>query len=84
MGATIALRAAVEDQRIRGVVLEAPYADLRHSVAIWLSKAGLPGKLSGVILWRASRLAGARLDRPRPQELAATLQCPAMIVHGVA
>lgn len=84
MGASIALRAATEDARIFGLILEAPYADLRGSVAAFLGRVPLPGArwLAGPLLWRAKRIAGASLDRPRPIDMAPLVQVPTLILHG--
>lgn len=84
MGAAIAARAAVEDDRIAGVVLEAPYADLRSAVGAWIARLRLPRWLAGPILWRARHLAGVSLHEPRPIEVAPRVRVPALILHGGA
>ena len=84
MGAAVALRAAVDEPRIRALVLEAPYADLRPSVAIGLGRKRLPPWLAGPMLRRAGRIAGVALDRPGPIELAPRLTIPALVLHGEA
>lgn len=82
MGAAIALRTAAQDGRIRALVLEAPYAELRQSVAAWLRRARIPGVLAGAVLWRAGRVAGAVLDRPGPIACAPRVRCPVLLVNG--
>ncbi|MBX6312306.1 MAG: alpha/beta fold hydrolase [Isosphaeraceae bacterium] len=84
MGAAIALRAAADDPRLAALVLEAPYADLRTAVAGWLARLRLPGRLAGLILLRARRLAGVSLARPRPIDLAPRVRVPVLILHGTA
>ena len=84
MGAAIALRAAVEDDRIRALVLEAPMVDLNEAVSTWIRnrKVPLAPLLSRLIVTRAGRLAKVPLHRPRPLELAARYHRPVVIVHG--
>jgi alpha-beta hydrolase superfamily lysophospholipase len=84
MGAAIALRAASMDPRVRALILEAPYADLRPTVATWLRAVRIPGLLAGSLLRRAERLAGVALHRPRPIDLAPQATSPALILHGMA
>ncbi len=64
MGAAIALRAGVHDGRLRALVLESPYADLRASVRAVLALKGLPPWLAGPLLWRAGRIIGGRWTNP--------------------
>ncbi len=82
MGAATALRGANAEDRIRALVLEAPYDDLRTAVAGVLRKLRVPGGLAGLVLARARRLAGVSLDRPRPIDLAPGIQAPTLVVHG--
>lgn len=84
MGASIALRAAVDDDRVRALVLEAPMVDLRHSVATVMRKRRLPmaPAFSRLVVRRAARIAGARLARPGSLELAPRFDRPAIVVHG--
>jgi fermentation-respiration switch protein FrsA (DUF1100 family) len=81
------LRAAADDDRIAALVLEAPYADLREALSQRLTKLRFPGAallLSGLVLRQASRIAGARLDLPRPIDLAPQFQRPVLILQGGA
>jgi pimeloyl-ACP methyl ester carboxylesterase len=84
MGAAIALRAAVEDPRIRGLVLEAPMVDLRSSVATVMRNKRLPMSrtLSRLIVRRAGRIAGASLAGPGMVDLAPRFDRPTIVVHG--
>jgi competence protein ComEC len=84
MGAAIAMRAAVEDRRIAALVLESPMVDLDASVATLLHRRGLrfTGLLARMITWRAARIAGVPLGRPRPVDVARRLTCRTLIVHG--
>jgi len=84
MGAAIALRAAVEDGRIRALVLEAPMVDLQASVARVMRNRRLPlaPVFSRLVLRRAGRIAGTPLGRPRPLDLARRFDRPAIVVHG--
>ncbi|AMV35904.1 alpha/beta hydrolase [Planctomyces sp. SH-PL62] len=84
MGAAIALRAAVEDPRIRALVLEAPMVDLQASVATVMRKRRLPlaPVLARLVVRRAGRIAGTPLGRPRPLDLARRFDRPVVVVHG--
>jgi alpha-beta hydrolase superfamily lysophospholipase len=84
MGAAIALRAAVNDRRVRAVVLEAPYLDLEATLAVVLRCNCVPlaRPLARRILRRAERLAGVSLVKPRPVDLAPRLTAPALVLHG--
>lgn len=84
MGATTVLKAAVEDKdgRLRAVVLEAPYPDLKPAVKSWLSHLRLPGFFAGLLLRRAKALAGVSLHEPTPLELAASVHIPALLLAG--
>ena len=82
MGAATVLRAASVDRRIEALILEAPYHDLRSTVAAVLRLMRVPGWLAGLILWRASSIAGVSLDRPRPIDLAPGVEAAALVVHG--
>ncbi|HWE34959.1 MAG TPA: ComEC/Rec2 family competence protein [Isosphaeraceae bacterium] len=86
MGAGVALRAAAADGRLAAVVLEAPFADLRATVAHWLRRIRLPlaGALALGIVRRAQRLAGVPLATPRPLDVAPRVAAPTLIVHGTA
>ncbi len=82
MGAAIALRAAADDPRLRALVLEAGYNDLTPTVAAWLRRLRVPGGFARPMLWRAGRLAGVSLHRPRPIDLAPQLAVPVSLLHG--
>ncbi len=82
MGAAIALGAALADRSILGVILEAPYDTLQHSISTALRKRRIPGFLASWMISRASTLAGVRLDDPSPVERAAQLRTPALILAG--
>jgi competence protein ComEC len=84
MGAAIALRAASLDARIVALVLESPMVDITASTAAVLRRRRLPfaNFLARLVIGRAGRIAGMRIDRPAPIESAAKAQCKAMIVHG--
>jgi competence protein ComEC len=84
MGAAVALRAAIEDDRIGALILEAPYAELRRALAARLARLPIPGAelLAGPVLSRASRIAGVPIDRPRPTELARRASVPVLILRG--
>ncbi|MDG3002308.1 alpha/beta hydrolase [Paludisphaera mucosa] len=84
MGAAIALRAAVEDDRVRALVLEAPMVDLQASVATFMRKRKLPmaPALSRLVVRRAGKIAGTSLARPRALEMAPRFDRPVIVVHG--
>ena len=84
MGAAIALRAAALDLRTVALVLEAPMVDIVASTAMVLRKRRLPFPeiLARRVVRRAGRLAGMRIDRPGPVQIAPSVACPTAIIHG--
>ena len=82
MGAATAIRAASADPRLRALILEAPFADLRPTVAAVLRRLRIPGAFAPLLLLRARMLAGVSLDRPRPIDLAPKVAAPILILHG--
>ncbi|MFO0956044.1 MAG: ComEC/Rec2 family competence protein [Isosphaeraceae bacterium] len=82
MGAAIALKAAVEDDRVMALILEAPYADLTRSVALGLRRKRVPGVLAPWVVRRAESLAGIRFAHPSPIELAPRFVRPSLILIG--
>ncbi len=84
MGAAIALRAGVEDERVQALVLEAPMVDLQASVATVMRNRRLPMApvFSRLVVRRAGRIAGTPLARPRPIDLARRFDRPVVVVHG--
>ena len=84
MGAAIALRAAALDRRAVGLVLEAPMVDLVASTATVLRRRRLPFAriLARLVVRRAGKLAGMRIDRPSPVEVAPGVRCSTVIIHG--
>jgi len=86
MGAAIALRTAALDDRIDGLILEAPYADLKRAVARSLERLPIPGaaRLAGPILRRARRITKANVGRPTPIESARSIQLPTLVLLGAA
>jgi pimeloyl-ACP methyl ester carboxylesterase len=82
MGATIALRAAAGDHRLRALVLEAPYPRLRDCLARWLRARKVFPPLAGAILRRARAIAGCELDHPPLEEAARSTRVPVLILHG--
>lgn len=82
MGASIALRAAAVDPRIKGLILEASYADLAVATANWLKRMRIPALLAKPILLRAKMLAGVPLDLPRPIDVAPLVSAPILMIHG--
>ncbi len=84
MGAAIALRAASEDTRIAGLVLESPYTDLTTAVAGWLRRVRLPLPrfFARLILGRAKTLARVSLSKPSPLALAPSISASALLMHG--
>jgi competence protein ComEC len=83
MGAAVALRAAALDDRVRALVLEAPYSDLRPTVAAGLRRRRLPAWLARPMLRRAARIVGTPLDRPRPIDVAPAVHIPVLILLGL-
>ena len=86
MGAGIALRGSHDDPRVKALVLEAPYVDLRRTAATLIRRYRVPGSglLAALVLRRARRLAGVSLHRPRPIDLAPRVTIPVLILRGTS
>jgi pimeloyl-ACP methyl ester carboxylesterase len=82
MGAAIALGAAEADRSVSALVLEAPYASLRASVAAALRRRHIPAFLARPMLARAARLVGVRLDQPIPEARARGFDRPVLLLAG--
>jgi alpha-beta hydrolase superfamily lysophospholipase len=84
MGGAIAARAAARDRRIAAIVLESPMLDLHGALTLIFRRRHLPlsSMLARLVLLRANRLAEARLDRPRLDEVAPMVGLPTLIVQG--
>ncbi len=84
MGAGIALRAASEDDRIKALVLEAPYNDLHKTAITLLRRYRIPASrfFAVLVLRHARRLAGVSLHRPRPIDAAPQVNVPTLILRG--
>ncbi len=85
MGAAIALRAASLDARTVALVLEAPMVDIVASTAAVLRRRRLPFAhvLSRLVVRRAGKLAGMRIDHPGPVQTAGSVRCTTAIIHGM-
>ncbi len=86
MGAGVALRESHNDQRIKALVLEAPYVDLRRTASTLIRRYRIPasGALASMILRRAHRLSGVSLHLPRPIDLAPVVTIPVLILRGAS
>jgi len=84
MGAGVALRAASADDRIKALVLEAPYIDLHQTAATLIRRYRIPASrlFATLVLGRARRLAGVSLHTPRPIDVAASVAIPTLILRG--
>jgi alpha-beta hydrolase superfamily lysophospholipase len=84
MGASICVRAASFDGRIQALVLDSPLVDLESAIAVTLRRLRLPlpRSLAKLIGWRAARLAGVSVTRPRSIDLAPSVDVPVWIAHG--
>jgi competence protein ComEC len=84
MGAAIALKAASLDPRPVALVLEAPMVDIVDSTAVVLRRRRLPFPviLARQIVRRAGKVAGMPIDRPGPVEVASSVRCKTLILHG--
>ncbi len=84
MGAAIALCAASLDPRAVALVLESPMVDLVDSTAVVLRRRRIPFPtvLARQIIRRAGKIAGMRIDRPGPVEVASSVGCKTLILHG--
>jgi pimeloyl-ACP methyl ester carboxylesterase len=81
LGGAVALLAAAEDPRIRAVAAYAPFADLRLLgeelyAWLWLAKRPFVGMLR---VWSRAAF-GADITRPSPEEVAARLTIPVLLV----
>jgi pimeloyl-ACP methyl ester carboxylesterase len=82
-GGAVAIEAAANDGRVRGVVVEAVYADLDECVTHWGARLHrLPAWVCRLALAWAGYLGRFDPRTRRPVELAARMRCPAQCVVG--
>lgn len=81
MGAAVALQAAAEEPRVRGVIAQSPFCDLRTIIADrapWFaSAADVAGALA-----LAEQRAGFRIADVSPQAAASQIRVPVLLIHG--
>jgi competence protein ComEC len=84
MGAGVALRTAAQDDRIKALVLEAPYIDLHQTAVTLIRRYRIPASktFATLVLRRARRIAGVSLHQPRPIDAAASVSIPSLILRG--
>lgn len=80
MGGVIAIHAAAESERVRGVLVEAPYDDFPTSLRGRLARGGHPAHGITPIALTWFRLVGLRFRSTR--EAAARLDVPLLVLHG--
>lgn len=89
MGAAIALQVAAQNDRIRAVWADSPFASLRRVSAEFLMRVThLPGRLINPVVWTTIQVANYRgkfdVLAVDPLALAARITCPVYLVHGMA
>ncbi len=84
MGAAVALRASADDDRIKALVLEAPYIDLHKTATTMIRRYRIPASraVATLVLRRARRLSGVSLHHPRPIDAAPRVTIPTLILRG--
>ncbi len=86
LGAAVAILAAAEDPRIRGVVADSPFASLGGMIAHYFSSKGLPGRMlaSLAAAWN-QLLYGYSLADISPEYYVADIAPrPLLLIHGEA
>ena len=85
MGGVAAILAAADDPRVRALVLDSPFADLRRTVDRALEERHLPAAIVRPVVFK---LAGFRAnydpDTVRPVEAIRRVKAPALLLHGTA
>ncbi|MFL6215785.1 MAG: alpha/beta hydrolase [Blastocatellia bacterium] len=89
MGAAIALQVAAQNEWIRAVWADSPFASLRRVSAEFLERVTrLPGSLLNPVVWTTMQVANYRgkfdVLAVDPLALAAKIKCPVYLVHGTA
>lgn len=83
MGAAAAILAAADDSRVRALVLDSPFADLRTEADRAFAERHLPaGILRPLVFAVAGWRAGFDPDAVRPVEAIARVRAPALLLHG--
>jgi pimeloyl-ACP methyl ester carboxylesterase len=81
MGAAIALQAAAEEPRVRGVIAVASFSDLRTVIAESIPTFASAREV-GAAVRLAERWAGFEVDAISPERAAAHVEAPVLLIHG--
>ena len=84
MGAAVALQAAAPEPRVRGVIAQSSFADLRRVVEERARRFGplVTRSQVGKALRLAEQKASFRVDEVSPRSLASAIRVPVLLVHG--
>jgi hypothetical protein len=83
-GAAAAIYAAVEDEKLAGLVLDAPYSDLWTAAGEELSLRGISPLLRYPLALAVRLRAGVNLFSIRPSEEITKIRVPVLFIHGDA
>lgn len=79
-GGSVGVKVAATDDRIRRLILVAPFADLRATFD--RQTPWLPAGWRQRALQKAERIADFKLSELSPQQLVKKIRCPVLILHG--
>jgi pimeloyl-ACP methyl ester carboxylesterase len=82
LGAAVALQAAAVEPRVRGVIAQSPFSDLRSIVDDRARLIAARGPYVDAALALAERRAGFRTAEVSPRAAAARLAVPVLLLHG--
>jgi pimeloyl-ACP methyl ester carboxylesterase len=84
VGAGAAILAAARNTGIDAIVAVSGFADVWEIMRDGTSIGRLPAPGPWAIRWAMERVLGRPLDEIAPERVAASLQCPVLIIHGEA
>ncbi len=81
MGAAVALLAAADDPRVRGVIVQSPFASMRDVIHDMAPFFAFSGQVDSA-LSLAERKADFRADQVVPEDASRRIRVPVLILHG--
>jgi uncharacterized protein len=89
MGAAIALQVAAQNDWVRCVWADSPFASLRRVSHEFIQRAThLPNAVLNPVMWTARQMANYRgkfdVETIEPVALASQIKCPVFLIHGTA